>query len=67
MRVAGFGVRYFGFVFRRQRFPLVEEKLFHVLGHQACASFCQGIRRYSLRIIFIRSSQSFQAWAETCS
>src|SRR3954471_4285881 len=31
------------------------------------ASFCQGIRRYSLRIIFIRSSHSFQASLETLS
>ena len=28
----------------------------------SCASFCQGINRYSFRIIFIRSSQSFHAW-----
>jgi hypothetical protein len=31
------------------------------------ASFCQGIRRYSLRIIFIRSSQSFHASIEMFS
>ena len=33
----------------------------------SCASFCQGIRRYSFRIIRIRSSQSFHARADTCS
>src|SRR4051794_12328228 len=32
-----------------------------------CASFCQGIRRYSLRIIFMRSSHSFHASLETLS
>jgi cytochrome c-type biogenesis protein CcmH len=31
----------------------------------SCASFCHGIRRYSLRIIFIRSSHIFQASSET--
>ena len=33
----------------------------------SCASFCQGMSRYSLRIIFIRSSHSFHACAETFS
>src|SRR6185503_12202903 len=37
------------------------------LATRSCASFCHGIRRYSLRIIFMRSSHSFQAWAETFS
>src|SRR5260221_8004696 len=34
---------------------------------RSCASFCQGIRRYSFRIIFIRSSQSFHASLDTWS
>src|SRR5688572_19230990 len=37
------------------------------LAMRSCASFCHGINRYSFRIIFMRSSQSFQAWAETFS
>src|SRR5258707_5056571 len=37
------------------------------LATSSCASFCHGMRRYSLRIIFIRSSQSFQASAEILS
>src|SRR3954454_17396239 len=37
------------------------------LATRSCASFCQGIRRYSFRIIFMRSSQSFQASLETLS
>ena len=46
---------------------LAEEEIFHVLGDESCASFCHGIRRYSLRIIFMRSSQSFHASTETLS
>ncbi len=37
------------------------------LATRSWASFCHGISRYSLRIIFIRSSQSFHASSETCS
>src|SRR5437870_4265953 len=37
------------------------------LATSSCASFCHGMRRYSLRIIFMRSSQSFQASAEMLS
>src|SRR4029079_13283831 len=37
------------------------------LAPRSWASFCPGIRRYSFRIIFIRSSQSFQASFETLS
>src|SRR2546423_4146987 len=37
------------------------------LATRSWASFCQGIKRYSLRIIFIRSSQSFHASFDTLS
>src|SRR5712671_1284151 len=37
------------------------------LATRSWASFCQGMSRYSLRIIFIRSSQSFQASFDTLS
>ena len=46
---------------------LTEEEILHVRAISSWASFCQGIRRYSFRIIFWRSSQSFQAWTETFS
>ena len=41
--------------------PSPKKKSSICLAISSCASFCHGIRRYSLRIIFMRSSQSFQA------
>src|SRR3954464_9547103 len=37
------------------------------LATRSCASFCHGMSRYSLRIIFMRSSQSFHASTDTFS
>ena len=47
--------------------PSPKKKSSICFAMSSCASFCHGIRRYSLRIIFMRSSQSFQAWTETFS
>jgi hypothetical protein len=47
--------------------PSPKKKSSMCFATSSCASFCHGIRRYSLRIIFMRSSQSFHASAETFS
>src|SRR5712691_2377672 len=47
--------------------PSPKKKSSMCLATRSCASFCHGISRYSLRIIFIRSSQSFHASFETFS
>src|SRR5436190_22855213 len=47
--------------------PSPKKKSSMCLATSSCASFCHGIRRYSLRIIFMRSSQSFQPSAEMFS
>ena len=47
--------------------PSPKKKSSMCFATSSWASFCQGIRRYSLRIIFIRSSHSFQASAEMLS
>src|SRR3954471_23308827 len=47
--------------------PSPKKKSSMCLATRSCASFCHGIRRYSLRIIFMRSSHSFHASLETLS
>src|SRR6185436_12287062 len=47
--------------------PSPKKKSSMCLATRSCASFCQGMSRYSLRIIFMRSSQSFHASLDTCS
>src|ERR1700704_2753662 len=47
--------------------PSPTKKSSMCLATRSWASFCHGMRRYSLRIIFMRSSQSFQASFETLS
>src|SRR5476651_538427 len=47
--------------------PSPKKKSSMCLATRSCASFCHGISRYSLRIIFMRSSQSFHASFETLS
>src|SRR3954471_18087284 len=47
--------------------PSPKKKSSMCFATRSCASFCQGIRRYSLRIIFMRSSHSFHASLETLS
>src|SRR3954469_8280418 len=47
--------------------PSPKKKSSMCLATRSCASFCQGIRRYSLRIIFIRSSHNFHASFDTLS
>src|SRR5580765_3617690 len=47
--------------------PSPKKKSSICLATRSWASFCQGIRRYSLRIIFMRSSHSFQASLDTLS
>ena len=54
-------------VVRRQRRAFAEEESSICFLISSWPSFCQGISRYSLRIIFWRSSQSFHACAETFS
>src|SRR5665213_2241141 len=44
--------------------PSPKKKSSMCLATRSWASFCQGMSRYSFRIIFIRSSQSFQASVE---
>src|SRR3954467_608976 len=47
--------------------PSPKKKSSICFATRSCASFCHGIRRYSFRIIFIRSSQSFHASFDTLS